>query len=196
MQPVIAAAWIAAGAGVLGIIGTVIVAVSGFRSTQKVTDQTIQAAAKESIRQLDAARADRLWERQATAYAAFITNARAYRNALRPLAEVQPGLSRGDLDRLAAAIDSAGALVFILLQSLDTYKVCGEIISAMKSPQSTLHEARVPISKEQADELNDRMANLLRKFQIASRNELGVTGVAPALILSRNKDILWSPPQE
>ena len=97
MQPVIAAAWIAAGAGVLGVIGTVIVAVSGFRSTHKVTDQTIQAAARESIRQLAAARADRLWERQATAYAAFMTNARAYRNALRPLAEAQPGLSRGDL---------------------------------------------------------------------------------------------------
>jgi hypothetical protein len=195
MQPVIAAAWIASGVGVLGVIGTVTVAVSGFRNTQKVTEQTIQAAADANIRTLTAARADRLWERQAAAYAAFMTNARAYRNALRPLAEGQPGLSPGDLDRLAAAIDSAGALVFILLQDLDTYNVCSAIVSAMRSTQTTLHEGSVPISKERAAELNDKMANLLREFQITARNELGVRGIEPAIILSRNQKTSSSPPQ-
>ena len=57
MQPAVEAAWIAAGVGLAGIAGTVIVAITGAVNVRKTTEATIR-----SDRQL------RLWERRAAAY--------------------------------------------------------------------------------------------------------------------------------
>lgn len=195
MQPIVEAAWIAAVGATLSVIGTVTVAVSGFRNTHKITDQTIQAAAQESIRARDAAHAERLWERKAAAYSAFLTQARAYRNALRPFEEsLNPKPPLSDLDGLAVATNNAASLVFIVLESQETYDTCRSIIRAISTAQSTLSKADAAPSKNQAGKINSHMAQVLRNFQVAVRNELAVRGVDPSLIQTRHeaatKDLL------
>jgi hypothetical protein len=186
MQPVVEAAWIAAGTGVLGVVGTVIVAVSGFRNTRKVTDQTIQAAAQDSIRALDAARADRLWEKQATAYASFITHARSYRNALRSLeGRSESTLPVNDIDELAVTANNAASIVFVVLTSNATYDACRTVVRTIDNTQRLLHDVDAQLSNNQRSKLNDDMAQCLRVFQVAARTELGVGGIEPTVILSR-----------
>jgi hypothetical protein len=187
MQPVVEAAWIAAGAGVLGIAGTVTVAVSGFRNTRKVTGQTIQAAAQDSIRALAAARADRLWEKQAAAYSAFITRARAYRNGLRSLeAKSESAIPISDLGELAVAADDASTLVFVVLTSSATYDGCRAVVRTINNTQKLIHDVGTRLSNNQRIKLNDDMAKCLRVFQVAVRDELGVGGIEPDVILTRH----------
>lgn len=57
MSPTVEAAWIALGGVLIGVGGTVIVAVVGFRSTRRATETTIHASHD-----------DRLWDRKADAY--------------------------------------------------------------------------------------------------------------------------------
>jgi hypothetical protein len=61
MRPTVEAAWIAAGGGLLGVLvgvaGTVIVGIAGFRNTRSATDKTVSAAHTE-----------RVWDRKADAY--------------------------------------------------------------------------------------------------------------------------------
>jgi hypothetical protein len=61
MQPIIEAAWIATATGVTGIVGSVTVALAGFRSMRSATQQTIEAD-----------RDRRLWEKRAAAYEAIL----------------------------------------------------------------------------------------------------------------------------
>lgn len=186
MQPVVEAAWIAAGTGVLGVVGTVVVAVSGFRNTRKVTDQTIQAAAQDSIRALDAVRANRLWEKQAAAYASFITHSRSYRNALRSLEDKsESALPVNDIDELAVAADNAASLVFIVLTSSATYDACRAVVRTIYNTQRLLHDVGAQLSNNQRSKLNHDMAQCLRVFQVAARAELRVAGIEPTVILSR-----------
>lgn len=68
MSPSVEAAWIAASSGLLGVIvgvtGTAIVGIAGFRNTRAATDQTLRAA-----------RGDRVWNRKADAYQDALTAA-------------------------------------------------------------------------------------------------------------------------
>ena len=61
MRPTIEAAWIAAGGGLLGVLvgvaGTAIVGIAGFRNTRRATDKTVSAA-----------HIERVWDRKADAY--------------------------------------------------------------------------------------------------------------------------------
>jgi hypothetical protein len=68
MNSLVEAAWIAFGAVFVGVGGTVIVGVSGFRSTRHATERTVQAAQE-----------DRLWHKKAETYADALaaTSARA-----------------------------------------------------------------------------------------------------------------------
>lgn len=68
MNPVIEAAWIATGVGGLGIISTTVVAWVSARNSQRANRETLQAAADNLSRTLDAARGDRLWDAKAAAY--------------------------------------------------------------------------------------------------------------------------------
>jgi hypothetical protein len=66
------AAWIAASSGFLGIIvgvgGTVTVAIFGLHSTRKATDAQITARSTDIKDQIEADRRNRVWERQAAVY--------------------------------------------------------------------------------------------------------------------------------
>ena len=87
MNPSIEAAWIAAGSGLfgvaIGVTGTAIVALAGFRSTRRATADTLAAsstdiraqieASSASLReQIEADRRSRFWEKRAAAYEAIL----------------------------------------------------------------------------------------------------------------------------
>ena len=61
MNPTVEAALIAGGVSLISLAGTVVVAVSGFRNSRRVTQETIAAAANSSLR-------DRLWDRRSVLY--------------------------------------------------------------------------------------------------------------------------------
>jgi hypothetical protein len=65
VDPLVEAALIAGGASLISIAGTVVVAVSGFRSTSRVSRQTSADAAEGGLR-------GRLWEKQADLYVEII----------------------------------------------------------------------------------------------------------------------------
>jgi len=68
MNPIITAA-IVSGCFATASVGlTAYVAVKGFRSTKEATGRAVAAANQDTIRALNAARDDRLWEKRATAY--------------------------------------------------------------------------------------------------------------------------------
>ena len=69
MSPAIEAAWIAAGVSLASLGGTVVVAIGGFRNTRRATTQTVSAGTADTVRALDAARSDRLWDKQTATYA-------------------------------------------------------------------------------------------------------------------------------
>jgi hypothetical protein len=194
MQPIVEAAWIAASGAALGVIGTVIVAVTGFRNTRAITDKTIQAAAQDSIRARNDARTDRLWERKAAAYADFITHARSYRNALRAFGEsTNSKPAPADMNSLAVAANNAATLVFIVLESQQTYDTCRAIIRAINASQVTLSKTSNTLSRSQATKLNSYVAQLLRDFQVAARNELDVRGIDPSVIRTRHEPPIKNP---
>jgi hypothetical protein len=73
MKAVVEAAWIASVTGIVGVAGTVIVGVAGFRSTRRATEKTVLAAHSE-----------RVWDRKADAYQVAL--ARTRRNPAADLA--------------------------------------------------------------------------------------------------------------
>jgi hypothetical protein len=77
MNPIVEASWIAAGSGIVGVLvgvgGTVTVAVLGSRNTRKATAEAIAAGAAQIGTQIEADRRNRIWEKQATAYTDAIT---------------------------------------------------------------------------------------------------------------------------
>ena len=78
MNPTVEAALIAGGVSLISLTGTIIVAVSGFRNTRRVSRDTIAAASEDTIR-------DRLWEKQAAAYVEAIEKLGRRSAALRRL---------------------------------------------------------------------------------------------------------------
>ena len=69
MDPTIAAACIGGGAAILSGGWTALVAITTTRSARRTNQATIDAAAENTKRALDAAREERLWDRRAEAYA-------------------------------------------------------------------------------------------------------------------------------
>jgi hypothetical protein len=61
-------AWIAAGSGGLGIISTAVVAIVAASNTRQANQRTIDAGTADTVRVLDAARADKLWDQRRSAY--------------------------------------------------------------------------------------------------------------------------------
>lgn len=82
VDPTITAAWITGGVGAVGIVGTVVTAIVGSRNTRMATERTIAAGAATTTATLDAARADKLWEKQCAAYEETLTGL-LYRQAKR-----------------------------------------------------------------------------------------------------------------
>ena len=62
---------------------------------------------------------------------------------------------------------------------------CRAIVSTMSRAQGFLKDPGSRTGDDPWRGLNDEMAGLLRKFQLATREELGIGGVDPRRILDR-----------
>ena len=81
MDATITAAWIGGGAVILSGGWTALVAVTSARNARRTNQATLDAAAKNTARALDAAREDRIWDKRADAYveALYLTRNRQER---------------------------------------------------------------------------------------------------------------------
>lgn len=123
-------------------------------------------------------------DRRFSCYSDFITRARAYRGAVRAISDGaldQPRIQH--MDELAAATDATSSLVFLVMESIATYDACRSVLRALRECQSYAHQPS-GADASLVMELEDRLAASLREFQAASREELGVAGVARSRILA------------
>jgi hypothetical protein len=68
VDPIIAAALISAGATIVSVSATAFVAIRAYHTTWTTNAETIQAGVENTIRVLDGARNDRIWDKRAEAY--------------------------------------------------------------------------------------------------------------------------------
>jgi hypothetical protein len=156
-------------------------AISLALNRQQIKDAREQRA-EEDRRNRRRRREDRRFE----AYADFATQARAYRDAIRPLvaAPVSQELIE-KLDELARLVNTASAFVFLIVESIPTYDTCRSIVMLIGNIQAGLHSAGPGQQRSQWAEANNNLANLLREFQVAVRDELEVIGIDRSVILDR-----------
>jgi hypothetical protein len=148
-------------------------AISYLLSRQQIKEARIQRA-EEAQRDQDR----RSEERRFSTYSDFLTQARRYRSAIRPYRRGSaPGLAVHEIDAYAAAADAAGSLVFLVSQSLGTHEACRKVLRTIGETLTVIHELPTDLDAGPWEELNDVMADSLRKFQNAARAELG-TGEA------------------
>jgi hypothetical protein len=123
-------------------------------------------------------------ERRFDCYADFPSQARAYRNAIRSLG--REGLNEIDtkhIDSLAADADAGSSRVFLIVESSDTYEACSSLVHAIGVSQASIHAPEPHFFNSRVSEINREVAACLRRFQVASREELSVTGVNRISIL-------------
>lgn len=169
----------------LGAVTTLAGAALGGTISFVLNRQQIRDARAQRVEEDLRIRHRRSTDRRFDAFSGFFTNARSYRTALRPFAEESASkFSVQEMDALARAADSASSLVFIVLESEKTYRACRQIVDAIDKTQKILRDGTQLTSDEWLDR-GSQMAQLLRSFQIAIREELGVGGIEESLILYR-----------
>jgi len=120
-------------------------------------------------------RSRRSVDRRFDAYADFFAQARAYRDATRHLPLTSGNeLQLLRLDGFASSADTASSLVFIVLESQTTYRACWSVVAGIGTFQARVHDAVAPITEDKALAMIAEMARLLRRFQVAVRDELKV----------------------
>jgi hypothetical protein len=119
----------------------------------------------------------RSMDRRFAAYADFLTRARSFRNAVEAYYS-QPGHgpSLAEVDALLQSANDASALVFLVLESEQTYDGCREVLRALKSARGVIHETGPGAAADPWPDLNLLLGRTTREFQNSVRNELGVSG--------------------
>jgi hypothetical protein len=154
-------------------------AISFLLSRQQLKDARAQRA-EEALREKDRRSVDRRFD----AYANFHTQARAYRSAIRPYREQSgPGIIIREIDLLAHSADAASSLVFLVQESRTTRKACAAVVRTIGHTLAVIHELDSNLDDVPWLELNDDMARVMREWEAAAREELGVGGgdSSPAL---------------
>jgi hypothetical protein len=161
-------------------------AISFVLSRQQIKDARAQRA-EQYLHERQRHSADRRFD----AYSDFLTKARSFRDAIRGYdKEPDPAFGPKEIDAIARSAHSASALVFLVVESTETYDVCRAVVSGMKYIQRFLPDfgSRPGVPEDDPwPELNDRMARLLREFQVAAREELEIGGVDPSVIMDQNR---------
>jgi hypothetical protein len=124
-------------------------------------------------------------DRRFDAYTNFSTCLRSYRDSIRVLEDPSAGqVSVDEIDAFARSVNTASALAFFIVESQATYQACRAIIGAVLKVQTALHS----MDRSQAlwTELNAEIAALVREFQVAARDELGVGGIDRSVFLTRS----------
>jgi hypothetical protein len=177
LYPVSADIWLGAattliGAGLGGAISLALnrQQMSGARVQRAEDDQRLRRQRSET--------------RRFDAYSQFSLALRSYRDAIRPLErQSTTQVSLDNMAALAKSVNDTSAIVFFIAESDMTYEACRATVQAVHNAQNTLHKG----DRSQAlwAELNSEIAQLVREFQVAARNELGVAGIDRSKILNR-----------
>ncbi len=118
-------------------------------------------------------------DRRYAVYSEFLTRARSFRNA----AEAHYAHRRGnpgvtEIDSLLQNASDASALVFLVVESQETYEGCRSVLRALSRARGLLHETGKQPAAGPWEELNVLLGQAIRQFQNAARGELGVSGPA------------------
>lgn len=148
--------------------------------------QQMKDASKQRAEEDQRNRGRRSEERRFDAYADFAIRTRAYRDAIRALVDAPPSPALvGQLDDLAQSANTASALVFLILESSATYDATRAAIMIIGRIQAAVHSAELANYRVSWTDLNDELAQFLREFQVAVRDELAVGGVDRSVFLDR-----------
>ena len=161
--------WVGAVTTLLGaVIGG---AISFVLSRQQIKASRIQREADRAHENYQ-----RSVDRRFQVYSDFLIRSRSFRNALKAYylpSDHRPSIEAID-DILRSAQDAA-ALVFLMVESDDTYYGCVLILRALGAAQAVVQGLRQH-EENPWRKLNLDLGRALRKFQTAARNELEVKG--------------------
>jgi hypothetical protein len=160
----------------VGAATTLVGAVLGGSISYTVSRQQIKEARAQRAEEEQRDKARRSLDRRFDAYATFISQARAYRNAIRPYRlKTGPVMTVAEIDILARSADAAGSLIFLVLESPRMQAACAAMMRTIGDTAGTIH-AHVPdLDNVPWEEISEAMARALRDFQTAARAELGVS---------------------
>lgn len=117
-------------------------------------------------------------DRRFQAYADFLTGARSFRNAVEAYylhPRHKPALTA--IDALLQSANDASALVFLVVESDDTYQGCRKVLRSLGRARAVIHGIE-PTAADPWPELNKLLGGATREFQNSARTELGVSGPA------------------
>lgn len=158
-----------------GALTTLLGAALGGAISYFLSHQQMKEARAQRLEAERSERARRSWERRLDIYADFLMHARNYRNAIRQPShpESGPRMPLQEIGDLARAADAAGSLVHLVSQSRQTAAACGDVMRATGETSGVLHvfDDTAGIAWE---ELNEKMSQVLHRFQAAARAELGI----------------------
>ena len=111
------------------------------------------------------------------AYSDFLTRARSFRNAAEAH-YLQPGHgpSLVEVESLLQSANDASALVFLVLESEQTYQGCRNVLRALWQAREIIRETEPDAAGDPWADLNMLLGRTTREFQNSVRAELGVTG--------------------
>jgi hypothetical protein len=84
------------------------------------------------------------------------------------------------VDSLLQLANDASALVFLVVESEETYRGCRNVLRALFQAREIIHESQSDATGDPWTELNALLGRTTREFQNSARTELGVTGPVAA----------------
>lgn len=163
--------WVGAVATVVGVaIGGGISYLSNRQQMREARTQRLEEARREQYR--------RSMDRRFQAYSDFLTRVRSCRNVVRDyllLSDHRPNV--GDIDALVRSANDASAMVFLVVESEKTHEACRAVLSALGRATEAVHGLGSSSIEHPWPMLNEAIGRTTREFQIAAREELGVSGV-------------------
>jgi hypothetical protein len=119
----------------------------------------------------------RSMDRRFAAYSDFLTRARSFRNAAEAH-YLQPGHgpSLAEVESLLQLANDASALVFLVVESEQTYQGCRSVLRTLGQAREIIHETEPDAVGDPWADLNALLGRTTREFQNSARIELGVAG--------------------
>jgi len=171
--------WVGAVATVVGVaLGGGISFVLSRQQMREARTQRLEEATREQYR--------RSVDRRFQAYADFLTLVRSCRNLVRDylrLSDHRPNI--GDIDAMVRSANDASAMVFLVVESEKTHVACGAVLSALGKAAEAVRGVGSSSTENPWPRLSEMIGRTTREFQIAAREELGVSGVEQQWIADR-----------
>jgi hypothetical protein len=161
----------------VGAATTLVGAVLGGGISFLLSSQQVKEARRQRQEDEQREQRRRSMDRRFAAYADFLTRARSFRNAVEAR-YLQPGRepSLAEVDSLLQAANDASALVFLVVESEQTYEGCREVLRALRNARAVIHETEPDGDGNPWPDLNLLLGRATREFQNSVRNELEVSG--------------------